>query len=533
MWPNDPANLAMNMPPELRNQFYAMGPCQPLPEDLPEKSFPKDVFVRRFNHLWFNRILQDGTKVHRDWLSYSPSKNKLYCLHCILYGNNMHPKSFKAWTKNGFCTWVNGVFSINKHETCSDHILSSIKVKTSTQCMPLIPSLEYERKIQIASNRQVIAETIDIVLFLARHNLAFRGHRESFSHTSSSSSKGNFKDMVILMAKKSAVLSEHLMKIKTKGKQELSFISWERQNQIIDCISDDISLTIQKEIQACQIFSISIDSTFDFSRKEQVSFIIRYVNENTGLVYERLLAVRESASTTGWDLFELFKVVMQKSNLNWTENLIGQSYDGAANMRGEYQGLQSHIKNVNKQSTYIWCHAHRLNLVVKNIVSSNTYAVDLFNNLETLYSFIWCSKKRVAVFRENQEKLVHGQKFNKVMALKRVCTTRWSSHSLALETVLNRFDCIITSLEIIQATEGPGDAKAGSTASGLLDYLKSYRFLYTAFIFQKIFIILEPLTKMLQTKDLDLLSATTLIDSEKRKLPCLTSEKMTILLKLY
>jgi len=42
------------------------------------------------------------------------------------------------------------------------------------------------------------------------------------------------------MAKKLAVLSEHLTKIKTNGKKELSFINWERQNQIIDCISQDI-----------------------------------------------------------------------------------------------------------------------------------------------------------------------------------------------------------------------------------------------------------------------------------------------------
>lgn len=63
-------------------------------------------------------------------------------------------------------------------------------------------------------------------------------------------------------------------------------------------------------------------------------------------------------------------------------------------MRGEFQGLQTHIKNINEQYTYIWCHAHRLNLVVKNVVSNNTYAIDLFGNLETLYSFIWCSKKK-------------------------------------------------------------------------------------------------------------------------------------------
>ncbi|XP_025423046.1 general transcription factor II-I repeat domain-containing protein 2-like [Sipha flava] len=153
--------------------------------------------------------------------------------------------------------------------------------------------------------------------------------------------------MIILLAENSVVLSEHLTKIKTNGKKELSFISWERQNQIIDCIAQDISTTITTELYKGQLFSISIDSTIDFSRKEQTSFIVRYVDENTGMVYERLIAIEECAYTTGIDLFELFKKNMSKFNLNWTENLIGQSYDGAANMTGEFQGLQSHIKNIN------------------------------------------------------------------------------------------------------------------------------------------------------------------------------------------
>lgn len=54
------------MSPELKNHFLSMGSCQPLPEGLPKKKFPKDSFGRRFNLLCFYRILQDGTKIHRD-----------------------------------------------------------------------------------------------------------------------------------------------------------------------------------------------------------------------------------------------------------------------------------------------------------------------------------------------------------------------------------------------------------------------------------------------------------------------------------
>lgn len=73
-------------------------------------------------------------------------------------------------------------------------------------------------------------------------------------------------------------------------------------------------------------------------------------------------------------------------------------------------------------------------------------------------------------------------------------------------------------MKYIQKYEGTGDAKTGATASGLLDYFTSYQFLITAFIFQKIFRILEPVNKFLQAKDLDLMAAVILIENAKNKI---------------
>jgi len=92
------------------------------------------------------------------------------------------------------------------------------------------------------------------------------------------------------------------------------------------------------------MFSITIDSTFDASRKEQVSFVIKYVDEISGQIHERLLAIKESLVTTGKDLFELFLTVMNYNSLNWKTDLIGQSYDGGSNMSGHYNGLQARIR---------------------------------------------------------------------------------------------------------------------------------------------------------------------------------------------
>lgn len=113
---------------------------------------------------------------------------------------------------------------------------------------------------------------------------------------------------------------------------------------------------------------------------------------------------------------------METISLNWKSNLIGQSYDGASNMSGNYKGLQSRISNYCPRALFIWCHAHRLNLVVKQAVLCNIDAIDMFGSLETLYAFLWSAKKRVAIFRDNQLKRNYK---TQLLTIKRVSTTRW------------------------------------------------------------------------------------------------------------
>jgi len=264
--------------------------------------------------------LDDGSKIHRDWLSFSPNLDKAFCLHRMLFGINLNSMSSMVWTKKGFSTWKNGNMCIKSHECSEDHITSSIKVKTRKICLPLLPLLENKNKMEIAQNRQTVSDLINVTIFLAQHNMAFRGHRENWSRKHS---KGNFKDLVLLMAQHSSSLQQHVELIKSSGKKEVSFLSWRRQNTLIECISNNIALTIQEAIKTSGVFSISIDSTFDSARKEQVPFIVRYVCKTTGVVNERLIAMRESPYTSGVELFNLFKEVMAKNNLDWINNLIG------------------------------------------------------------------------------------------------------------------------------------------------------------------------------------------------------------------
>ncbi|CAI6344862.1 unnamed protein product [Macrosiphum euphorbiae] len=126
-------------------------------------------------------------------------------------------------------------------------------------------------------------------------------------------------------------------------------------------------------------------------------------------------------------------------------------------MRGEYNGLQFKIKNENPHAIYIWCWAHRLNLVVEQGVASCLEAVDFFGILGKVFDFICSSKNHVFLFEKNQK--IRNPKLP-VRRLKRVTTTRWSSHSAALGTILLTWESLVDTLEDLWTSEASSDASS-------------------------------------------------------------------------
>lgn len=488
------------------------GPCQPTNNIF---KYPTNEEHRSFQESWFTKKLNDGTLVNRDWLSYSISTDKMFCFHCQIFGRTKRDN----WITNGVGKWKNALHKILVHETSSNHIDASLKFKLRNQVLPILPSLTEKRKFEVLCNRGIVKELIDITLFLSRHSLAFRGHREKWSD----SLRGNFKDLVELVSNYSPTMAPYISNLKNKNnKPQWSFISWRRQNELIECISDEIVGIISKSIKDSPFFSISLDTTFDVSRKEQLSFIVRYIDQKSGSIYERLIAVLETPITTGRELMNIFKQTCDSLNLDWKNHLVGQSYDGAANMRGNYNGLQSLIKEINPHAIYVWCWAHRLNLVITDVVSSGINAMDMFGNLEKLYDLINSSKTRVMYYEQFQKE---RYKKKQIRRIKRVTTTRWMSFSYALDVVLSTYLAVLDTLETMRSKDGPGDRKSGFEAGAILDYLKSYRFVWTALTFKKLFDILSPTSSILQSKDLDLMLAVSMIEQNKIKISILRTDE--------
>lgn len=470
-------------------------PFQPEKHELPGGNFPQE-HGHRFNSNQYYKSLPNGGRLWRDWLSYSLSSKRFYCLHCMFFGKNAQ----KSWIYDGFHAWQR-LMDISVHEKTEVHINASIVVKMKCSSMAVLPQMYASKRNQVAENREIVHILIDITLFLGQHSLPFRGHREGWSEQI----KGNFKDLVKLLCKFSPTLAVYIDRLQIHGRNQINFISWQRQNQLINSVSKCIKKSVKKELDRNNFFSVSIDTTFDSSRREQLAFIIRYVCiiEHSPVIRERLFGLKETSNTTGRQLFSVFQDICIENDLDWKLLLVGQSYDGASNMRGEYEGLQALIREINPAAIYTWCYAHRLSLVVVQMSSCSANAVDTFGNLEQLYALISTSKKRVAIY-ENMQKEKNPKA--RVHRLKRVETTRWMSYSSALNTVLLTYDIVINTLEQIKITEN-ADFKARSKATGLIDFFLSERFVLTAICYKNLFNILDPVTKMFQSQDIDLLGA--------------------------
>ncbi|KAE9522231.1 hypothetical protein AGLY_017369 [Aphis glycines] len=154
----------------------------------------------------YNRQMENGEIVERKWISYQFYTNKIFCSTCMKFSKDI----INSFVK--------------------DVLLGSM----------------YDKEIE--KNRMVLHRVVDIIIVLAKQNLAFRGHRyESITNLSNNHDNlnhGNFLALVKLVAK---ILGEQI------------------QNSIV------------KEVTYSGQFSLEIDSTQYVSVVDQLAVCLRYV----------------------------------------------------------------------------------------------------------------------------------------------------------------------------------------------------------------------------------------------------------------
>ena len=105
-----------------------------------------------------------------------------------------------------------------------------------------------------------------------------------------------------------------------------------------------------------------LDESQDRAEREQMAILFRFVDK-FGILKEQFFDLVHVKNTASLTLKEELYQLLSYHNLNIT-NVRGQGYEGASNMRGEFNGLKALILKDSPYAYYVHYFAHRLQLAL-------------------------------------------------------------------------------------------------------------------------------------------------------------------------
>ncbi|GJW95987.1 zinc finger MYM-type protein 1-like protein [Tanacetum coccineum] len=302
---------------------------------------PKDKNSRRFSSAFYTRVLPNNEKCDREWLVYSKELDKVFCFCCKIHRKGI-AKGHLA--NEGYRDWQHLGTILKEHEVSFEHINNMAKWFEMRRRLKKNETIDKVEQKQFEKERDhwknVILRIICIVIFLAKHNLAFCGSNEMLHQNNN----GNFLGLIEMLEVFDPFIKEHVS-------------------------------TIIEKIKQAKYFSMILDCTPDTSHQEQMSLILRYVNVSSTCVSveESFLGFLNVDDTTGQGLFDVTQAELKALDLN-IDDVRGQGYDNGSNMKGKHRGVQKKYLDINPRAFYTPYGCHSLNLTLWDM--ANTFLKD-------------------------------------------------------------------------------------------------------------------------------------------------------------
>ncbi|KAL5769062.1 hypothetical protein ACOSQ2_015845 [Xanthoceras sorbifolium] len=498
----------INKQDEVRRVYIDMRPCQPIFDYPLSESGNQN---RRFQRSWFTKF---------SWLEYSIENDRAYCFPCYLFDSST--SQYHTFIIEGFNNWkrVNcgDNCPLKKHEGGDDH--RSLHNTAIQQWANLKdPYLHIDKRINkqssqaVMQNRLLLKTSIETVKWLALQGCAFRGNDESINSTN----RGNFIELIKLQAR---VNNEIAGVVLDNAAQNAKYTSPMIQHELLKILADCVRDKIREEIGDAK-FCILIDESVDESNKEQMAIILRYVDVD-GFVRERFFKIVGVGDTNASTLKREICIVLDRYNI-LTENLRGQGYDGASNMRGQWNGLQALFLKDCPYAYYIHCFAHRLQLALVAVSKEVREVWLFFSKLSFVVNFVGASAKRhseLKLIREDEiidmiasAELESGTGANQIRSLQRAGPTRWSSHFISVSRLIDMFGSTCTLLEKLSDVGLNGNIRG--VAQDAYKDMRNFDFVFILLLLHKVLGISDVLCRALQMKSQDILNALNLLREDE------------------
>ncbi|XP_061993396.1 uncharacterized protein LOC133711262 [Rosa rugosa] len=203
----------------------------------------------------------------------------------------------------------------------------------------------------------------------------------------------------------------------------------------------------------------------------------------------------------------------------------GQGYDGASNMRGEFNGLQALFRQECPYAYYVHCFAHRLQLTL-NAAAKGVHDIwEFFSTLNLIVNFVDSSAKRHSALRAIREEeiadlvaagaLQTDRGANQTCTLQRAGATRWGSHLRSISSLIKLFGATKTTLADLV---GNGPNKVQGEAKSVGKAMKRFDFVFCLILMHDVMRITDFLCQALQKKAIDILNALNFLSITKSKL---------------
>ncbi|CAL9020865.1 unnamed protein product [Prunus brigantina] len=296
------------------------------------------------------------------------------------------------------------------------------------------------------------------------------------------------------------------------------------QKEILNIFANKVRKKIREEVGEDGKFCILVNEALDESKKEQMAIILRFVGRD-GFIRERFFEIISVHDTNSSTLkTEICKVLGKHTLL--VKNMHGQGYDGASNIRGQWNGLQALFLNDCPYAYYIHCFAHRLQLALN--VAAKEVGVNwrFFSMLNNIVNFVGASAKRHSELKLSQKaeiqgllkagKLGMGTRANQIRCLQQPGTTRWGSHFSSIRSLIYLFGATKTLLDEIDRN-GPTSQFRGE-AESIYIAMMSFEFVFSLLLLEKTMGFTDFLCQSLQSKSQDIVNALNLVSTTKMKL---------------